>query len=411
MRNFYEMDTSFFIDIKKYLDNWCEKLQLKNKLGEYNKPQLQSLASQSQNLWDCFNSDREDFSPVLKDKHYMENFLNAYLASFLLPNIERVFSILVRDENILVLRNYFLVQREEFVIVDFGAGPLSATIGFLCALEYLFKTNSNLFLPKKIKIYAIERSEKIFQAGKTLLNSSIFELNNIQIEKITSTEKILTEIDFALCANVFNEIPLKHRLFNLLNIDKKLNLNGSILILEPGQDLHAKALGKLRNDYIAHVEDIQIVSPCSHKKTCPLSADLDRKDWCWFRHGWNQPEPLKEIEKYSKVDHHFLNFSYVFFCKSKTQMAETFYARVVSDKLNVNLQKRTAFDYFKNNIEQGNIDELTIMGRSQDLSKVLLCSGNGNLQSTIFEEQDSEMFRRGVRFVNKTGLNFIFNER
>lgn len=414
MRNFYELHDTRFLNIQRYLAEWINKLDILTLNKEFNKLKLQSLGSLSQNLWKNFNIDRDEKNQVVKDKNYMDSpqGLQAYAASFLLPNIERVFSLLIKEENISALKNYFLNAKEEFVIVDFGAGPLSATIGFICVLEFLFMTNPNLIAPKKIKVLAIERSEKIFQYGFDLLQKSLLHNDLFTIERITSTEKVITNIDIALCVNIFNEIPAKHRLVNLANLYSKLNFNGTILIVEPGQEVHAKALGTLRNDFLKNAQDCEIISPCSHKNTCPLSTATSRTDWCWFRHGWNPPEALIEIEKFSKIDHHFLNFSYLFFVKSNIKINESFYSRVVSDKLQVHLEKKSVQDYFKNNLIQGDMAEFLYAAENKHLSKVLLCTDEENaLKSTVFHENDEQEFKRGMRYVNRNSLKFIFNER
>ena len=337
--------------------------------------------------------------------------LQAYLASFLLPNIERIFALLLRDENMMALQNLFFQDKDELVIADFGSGPLSATVGFLSAIEYLFQVQQRLAMPKKIKIFAIERSEKIFLAGKELLEKAILQKDFFQIERITSVEKLPSNIDIALAANVFNEIPVKHRLFNMNNLFAKLNLNGLFLIVEPGQEVHSNALGQLRDQFLENAEFCEIISPCSHKNACPLSSSSHRTDWCWFRHGWQPPEALKEVEKFSKIDHHFLNFSYLFLAKSQTKAFEPYYARVVSDKLTVHLEKKNVLDYFRNNIEEGDEAEFLSWADGILAQKVLICANDGLLKSTLFEELDVEEFKRGRKLSGKNNLKFIFKER
>ncbi|MES2614101.1 MAG: small ribosomal subunit Rsm22 family protein [Bdellovibrionota bacterium] len=413
MKNFYELRDDYYLDIKAYLDEWEKKLNVRSKDGKFDKHNLQSLGSFSKNLWENFNINRNEKDKILSDKHYMDsaNGIRAYCASFLLPNIERVFALLVKNENSIALKNIFLNEKEELVIADFGAGPLSATVGFICALKFLFDTNPEIFPPKKIKIFAIERSEKIFQFGFDLLQKSLLNADNIVVTRLTSTEKIPVNIDIALCANIFNEIPEKHRLSNLVNLYSKLNLNGAVLIIEPGQEIHAKSLGNLRNSFLAGAEDCQIISPCSHKNLCPLSGTSTRKDWCWFKIGWNPPEALKEIEKFSKIDHHFLNFSYLFFVKSQIKVNEPFYARIVSDKLNVDFAKKSALDYFMHNIVQGDKEDFIYAAEHKKLFKMLLCTEDGSLKSTLFSEDGETELNRGMRFARKTALEFLFDER
>ena len=413
MRNFYELDGHVFFDIKTYMQEWAKKCELASPNAAFHKTKLQSLGSMSQNLWTLFNGERNKETSAVKDKHYMETSqgLQAYLASFLLPNIERVFALLVKDENSISLKNLCAQQSEEFVIADFGSGPLSATVGLFCALEYLASTDDSFELPIKFKVYAIERSEKIFKQGLDLISKSFFN-NNVVIERITSTEKLPEKIDAALCVNIFNEIPIKHRLGNLNKIVEKLSVNGTALILEPAQEVHSKNLGKLRDEFLKlKGDECQIISPCAHKNQCPLASSLVRTDWCWFRHGWNPPELLKEIEKFSKIDHHYLNFSYIYLTKNVVKTNESFYARVVSEKLQTDLSKQTTLNYFKHNIDQGEEEEFSNFAEQGDFVKLLLCAQDGELKSTLLKTTDENEYKKGMRFIKQSSLNFIFKER
>lgn len=377
MRNFYQINGKYYINTKAYLDRLAHKLDIYSKDNELNKQKLQSLASLTQNLWKSFNEDRDTEKQVVKDKHYMDTpaGLRAYASSFLLPNIERIFSLLTADENIFTLKNLLLNPQEELVLADFGAGPLSATTGFLCALEYVLETFPQLCTPKKIKIYAIERSEKIYQYGLDLLNSSLLKPVEVSIERLTSIEKMPSYINISIAANVFNEIPLKHRLGNIQNLHEKLTNNGILLVLEPGQSMHAKALGTLRDEFLLNAQDVEIVSPCAHKKKCPLSATSTRSDWCWSRHHWQPPYILNEIDKFSKIDHHELNYSYVFFVKTKIKMVKPYFARIVSDKL-------------ENKAPQS-ISEFKV--------KYLLCTNEGKIEPALYKFPEEALHKRGEK--------------
>jgi hypothetical protein len=93
MRNFYEVESKYFFNVQKYIENWENFVGLSNLDTTQEKRLSQSIASHVLNLWMSFNKDRKNL-----DKHYMDSSVNikSYIASFLLPNIERVFSILVR---------------------------------------------------------------------------------------------------------------------------------------------------------------------------------------------------------------------------------------------------------------------------------------------------------------------------
>jgi ribosomal protein RSM22 (predicted rRNA methylase) len=412
MRNFYEINPQKLIHIHKFMDEWKKKCELHT--GDI-KTKCQSLGSHSKTLWSFFNEERNEDKQTLKNKHYMETpqGLQAYIASFLLPNIERVFSLLVRDENSVTLKNICKKSQSELTIADFGSGPLSATIGLFCALEYLASQDENLIIPEAIKIYAIERSEKIFMQGKELLENSIFPNNKIHIERITSVEKLPEQIDVSLCVNVFNEIPSKHRIGNLKKIAEKLTHNGILFILEPAQEQHSKELGHLRDTFL-QTEDLnfQIISPCTHKKPCPLANSTTRKDWCWFRHGWNPPYLLKEIDKFSKIDHHFLNFSYLLMTKNSLPVHEMIYARSVSEKLNIDLNHKNTLEFFKHNMVQGDENNFLMKAQHEIFSKMLLCTQDGSLNSILIEEENTSFeYKKGMRIQKKDSLEFLFKER
>ena len=113
MRNFYEVEGKYFLNLSKYMDEWENYLGIYSKDGQEKKGAAQSLASHVQRLWSHFNQDRDKL-----DKHYMESAigLQSYVSSFLLPNIERVFSTLVKDENIFAIESLFSIEKEEIII-------------------------------------------------------------------------------------------------------------------------------------------------------------------------------------------------------------------------------------------------------------------------------------------------------
>lgn len=340
--------------------------------------------------------------------------LQSYVSSFLLPNIERVFSTLVRDENIFAVENIFKQEKDELIIADFGCGPLSGTVGILALMEYIFSKESSLVAPKKIVIYAIDRSEKIVEFGSKFIKKSAFNDTQFIIERLTSPEKITKNIDIALCINIFNEIPEKHRLKTLKSLFTKLNDSGLLLIMEPGQESHSKALGCLRDDFVENIKDCEIISPCAHKKPCPLSSRTNRSDWCWFRHAWNPPKTLSLIDKYSKIDHHELNFSYLFMQKNNIRSAELYFARCVSDEFAVNLKEnKLQFNYFSNNLVSGDKNEFEEMVSYEGgIHKILLCTDSGELESAfVIADPSQKEYRRGRRIKEGSELYMRAKER
>jgi ribosomal protein RSM22 (predicted rRNA methylase) len=411
MRNFYEVEGKYFLNLSKYMDEWENYIGIYAKDGSEKKGAAQSLASHVQKLWNHFNQERDKL-----DKHYMESAigLQSYVSSFLLPNIERVFSTLVKDENIFAIESLFTQEKEEVIIADFGCGPLSGSVGILSLLEYIFSKNHNLIVPKKILIYAIDRSEKIVEFGSKFIKRSGFPDTQVSIERLTSSEKIVKLPHIVLCINIFNEIPEKHRLKTLKSLYSKTQEGGVVLIMEPGQEEHSKALGSLRDDFVETAEDCEIISPCAHKKACPLSARSIRKDWCWFRHAWNPPKTLSLIDKFSKVDHHELNFSYIFLQKNKVRSAEKYFARCVSDEFAIDIKGNKAqLNYFENNLISGEKNEfLEMASYDGGINKILLCTNSGDLESAfVIADPDQKEYRRGRRIKEDSELYMRAKER
>lgn len=411
MRNFYEIDGKNFFNVSTYIKSWEKYIGIYNKEGAENKEITQSLASHAKNLWIKFNQDRQNL-----EKHYMESSstVQSYIASFLLPNIERVFSILVKDENISFIEKQLLKNNDELIITDFGCGPLSGSVGVLALLEYILSRKKNIVIPKKIIIYAIDRSEKIVEAGTNLIKNSKFTDVEIVIEKITSPEKITKQPHIVLCINIFNEIPIKHRLKTLMSLYLKTNPEGVILILEPAQEEHSKALGNLRDDFIKNVDDCDIISPCTHKKQCPLSSNTNRKDWCWFRHAWNPPNILSQIDKFSNIDHYELNFSYLFLHKNKYFSDEKYFARCVSDEFLISHSTNdTQLNYIMKNLISGEQNEFLEMTKhNSGINKILLCTNSGDLESAfVIADPSQKPYRRGRKIKEKSELYMRAKER
>ncbi|MBX9703727.1 MAG: hypothetical protein K2X39_06205 [Silvanigrellaceae bacterium] len=418
MRNFYEAAVPLggLLDFKLYFQTLYRVVELDQTDSidcPENRMSIQRLASNAFKIWKAFNEDR-----TLLDKYYMDTWtsLQAYAASFLLPNIERIFSLLADERHFVELQKAIASQREEFVVMDFGSGPLSASVGFLAALSYA--QSQGIELPKVIKIYAVERSQKSFELGKMLIESAIIEgETKIIIERLSSQEKLPKKINLALAANIFNEIPEKHQIKTLHSLLSYLADEALFLIIEPGQETHARRLSALRDEAlqnqsnkkknqqegaVAHpTPTLKVIGPCLHDKPCPLGEHSGRKDWCWFRHSWNPPLLLSLLGKYSKIDYYELNFSYLMLKNeniSRDHHVDLVHsalpsslARCVSDPFAVDLFKSNKLmQYVKNNVltayGTSSLEDLEKkMNPEERIQKVLLCTIDGMLESEYFQ--------------------------
>ncbi len=197
----------------------------------------------------------------------------------------------------------------------------------------------------------------------------------------------------------------------LNNIVEKLVPQGCLLILEPGQEQHARALGYLRNEinnkYTA--EEVSLLGPCTHRNTCPMALGASRSDWCWFKHAWNPPETQAVLDRLTGLDHHVLNYSYVLFCKKPQFQQKSHYARVVSDAMPLRPENHGALLYLKSNLLKGDAEYLDENSHEHILYKNILCTNDTQtLKGSISIEKP---LSRGFIIRKEDDLEFIFAER
>ena len=379
--NFFDWNAFYSCWQKMILDTEdFNSMDLDKKRSESDR-----LREKIKSLWKSFNEDRDEFTKKYSDE---KKFVSAYISSFYMPNIQRTFAILTNRQNTHLLPNICKGQNE-LVILDFGAGPLSATMGFLIALDFAGIDLTG----KKIKVMSVERSSNMVSAGYELLKAAFGKLD-IEHNNYSSPLKVPEKADIILCANVFNEVPEKHRLTtlkSLIDVQK-----GSLLIMEPGQDVHSRALGSLRNELLKdQFGKLKILSPCLHTLECPLSAQSERTDWCWFKNTWYVPEAVAFIDKITGIDHRQLNYSYLFFNKTEPKPAQKGW-KVISDIiLPVGPNNRSRFEnWMRNNIVEGNAKCLFHVPNA-NVGKVLLCSHDGKLSSIIGNKEFLAPAKRG----------------
>jgi hypothetical protein len=353
--------------------------------GEKKRSESDRLRDRIKTLWKSFNENRDEFTKKYSDE---KKFVAAYISSFYMPNIQRTFAILTNRQNAHLLKNICKCQ-DELVILDFGAGPLSATAGFLISLDFAGIDLTG----KKIKIMSVERSANMLNAGFELLKAAFPSLE-IEHNNYSSALKVPEKADIILCANVFNEIPEKHRLVTLESLLDVMK--GNLLIIEPGQDVHSRSLSSLRNALLKERPGkFRILSPCLHTLECPLSSESERTDWCWFKNTWYVPEAVAFIDRITGIDHRQLNYSYLFIDNNEPSVPQKGW-KVISDIiLPVGPNNRSRFEnWMRNNIIEGNAKCLFHV-QNGNVGKVLLCSHDGKLSSIIGNKDFLAPAKRG----------------
>lgn len=324
-------------------------------------------------LWSRFNKVRDDLP-----RDYMTQSMNAYMASFFLPNLAKI-EMLVRQKAFhLAYLKAYKSWGPEWTIVDFGAGPLTASIAFLKSLNF---QSDDKFAPKKIKIIAIEPSSAIVKTGEGLVRAGLVKGVELVVEHQRTLE-LSHKAHVVLAANALNEIPTKLRTKLAGRFLDVLHPDGLLLIVEPGQDVHSKALSGLRDSMLGEIKKQKraILAPCFHHKLCPLGPNSKRTDWCWFQHAWHVPTAQHQIDLKTGIDHRELNFSYVLIgAESQRQVR---YARVVSDSFQVPVSKSTLL-YWQHNLHDNNPSALAKISKLREVSKQLLCTQEGLLTAQL----------------------------
>jgi ribosomal protein RSM22 (predicted rRNA methylase) len=398
------------------LRNWSLLLFGTEKPAE---TQIQSTADLTQQLWSKFNTMRDHLE---RDYMSADKNLQAYLASFYIPNVERTRNILSAPVNAIQLEK--IVQNETVNVIDFGAGPLSASAGLLLALNALrSRLGKEAFKCKEIHICAVERSEKAFNKGLQILNRTACKDVIVKATRATSIPSD-RKFHIALAANVINELPEKHKFKTSLQIAQSLDRSSAnfALILEPGQELHSRGLADIR-DHLCTSEELKnfaVISPCLHNKECPLSSKKSRNDWCWFKSSFRAPALLEQIDRKSKIQHTELAYSYISFSTNEIAVPQKagnqLRAIAVSDEMEAgqpaDAEKR--LDYFKNNLFIGgkrpDNEHLAKLARTG--TKTKLCAETGDyLGGLRHSESAQEKLRRGSEIADSTIFDAIIKER
>lgn len=377
--------------------------------------QLQSVSDLTRELWGHFNTDR-----TMLDRDYMsdEKMLNAYLASFFLPNIERTRSVATKPRVLDTLKE--VAKLDSLSIIDFGAGPLSASIGFLLAINQVRIHNSAQHSGVlKVHIIAVERSERAVRKGESLLKSSLPDNVDVEITRTTSIPKN-GKYHVILAANVFNEIPEKHRNKTFENLVSTLDSSSVnlALIIEPGQEQHSRNLAGMRDGLLAQstFSDLRVIAPCPHQSPCPLSSATKRNDWCWFKTYFKRPPFLLEIDRRSRIEHSELAFSFLAVSRSPKQSNRMPWGVCVSDEMPVGEEsdKPKRLNYFRNNLlkslESPPIQALENIASAGTKTKICGPSG-AYLGGLRLRTPENKSMERGQELDSAAPFAAVINER
>ncbi len=371
--------TTKILSYNKLIESWSEEMKYCRVKSEL------PIKSCILSMWELFNKKRDYL-----EMEYMDDYslLTGYLASFFLPNVQRIRNILNKPK-ISELFKSIIERNKQITICDFGSGPLSGFVGLL-----LFLSDNNIDIKnKQIKLIAIEKSEKAYTAGLKILEGSLENHDNIKISRVNNLNLFNEKIDSFIAINVLNEIPVKNRFNYIKKIHTVLNYGGMYLSVEPGQDQYSKEMGILRDKFLDEFEDISIIQPCTHTENCPLSSRYNRSDWCRFEDNWDPPIEQKNIDKLSMINHSNLNYSYNAFYKGQ-KIIHNIKGIIVSDKIVISPKNNTyskTLAWMSKNL----ITKKYRIIHGTEYQKYLLCSTDGRLLSIYYNSDYNIKLKRG----------------
>ena len=192
-------------------------------------------------------------------------------------------------------------QQEYLRVLDLGTGPGTALIALLLVRNMLNRHGP-------LDITATDRTPAFLEAAEALV-TAFRHLTGIP----GSNRFLLRDIpdippgpfDCVMMANVMAELTgsLMDRFHERL--ETLVAPGGAVLLMEPAQRRVARALHALRdalNPAIWH-----ILYPCPGAYPCPaLTRD---RDWCHHRLAWDPPETVRCIDRNTRMNKQFLNFT------------------------------------------------------------------------------------------------------
>ncbi len=287
-----------------------------------------SIAPHIQRLSDLFNRISKNFSelkneetpvglsPYWKMSSNPSHLRLAYFLYFMPQNLFRVASIW-SELSRLGLQSPPLSQ---FKMLDFGAGPASASCGIFLGEHF-----SPIGIPKTGYCALIEQDPGLLKLGTDWVKkfqqgfAFDFEIRSFK-RKIDFSEPLLPGgapsfhlwiLSFFL--NETAESP-QHLAKILVHAwDKHLEQEGLVIIVEPALKMESRRLLELRKALLTY-KNYQILLPCLGHQSC--GALENPEDWCHEEASWWRPPYFRHLDKQLGFDHKSLAFSYLVLIKS-----------------------------------------------------------------------------------------------
>ncbi len=196
------------------------------------------------------------------------------------------------------------------VVLDLGAGPLTAVQALWIARPDLRNT--------PMTWHCLDKGGRILKTGKDLFTALAPKSPwHIVTHRSPALQPPHCKAQLIIMANVLNEIhsphskrPLDDTLDRLGNkLSAMLDMNGQILIVEPGTRLAARGMVRFRETLLER--GFGIHSPCPHHGECPMPG-TGLSAWCHFPlNAADAPGWLKKLSGQAGLEKTGLSLSFI----------------------------------------------------------------------------------------------------
>ena len=182
-------------------------------------------------------------------------------------------------------------------VLDIGCGP--GTVG-LALQEYYHKA--------PLELSCVESSGAMRAVASRLLQT-----NNNDATRICAPFPSLDKVpdntfDMIVLANVLAEMSEDTAKSTLEYCVERLEKNGILLLLEPGQQAHTRRLMGLRDWLLSSYEELTPLFPCFRADPCPMLQVSD-SDWCHGSIEWKQPPLHRQLDGLLGFNKHRIKYS------------------------------------------------------------------------------------------------------
>jgi ribosomal protein RSM22 (predicted rRNA methylase) len=189
------------------------------------------------------------------------------------------------------------LQRPLLRVLDFGAGPGTASLSLLAASDASFEFT------------CVDHSAGMRAVAHKLISAWPAADRTVTVScqpKLPTGEG--AQYDVVCAVNSIAELNEEEsadvigRLLDLLAPD------GTLLLMEPGQQLHTRRLMEIRNKVLQSRNDLVPLFPCTRRDDCPMLR-TSAHDWCHGTLEWRQPPLNMQLDAALSFNKHRIKYS------------------------------------------------------------------------------------------------------